>query len=78
MFTWRVGGCQLIQCGGRLGAQQSSAHVQSLSLQDGADLHVQLVSVVTAVSPQHAQEPEEHRRLTQVNLEEMERTVRQE
>lgn len=68
-LTRRVGGCQLLQRGGWLRAQKSPAHVQSLSLQDGADLHVQLVSVVTAVAPQNTQEPEEHQRLRQVNLE---------
>lgn len=68
-LTRRVDGSQLLQRGGWLSAQQSSANVQSLSLQDGAHLYVQLVSVVTAVPPHNTQEPEEHQWLRKVNLE---------
>lgn len=49
-------------------SQQSPAHIQSLSLQDGAHLDVQLVAEVAAVTPQDAQEPEERQRLGQVDL----------
>lgn len=52
-----------------MGTQQSSAHIQSLSLQDSTDLDVQLVAVVTAVSPENTEELKEHQRLGQVNLE---------
>ena len=54
--TWRpVGG----QRGQRAGGQRSEhrlAHVQRLGLEDGAHTHVQLVALVGAVVPQHAQE----------------------
>lgn len=68
LLTWRVSGREHLQGGSGMDGQQSSAHIQSLSLQDGAHLDVQLVAVVAAVTPQDAQEPEERQRLRQVDL----------
>lgn len=67
-ITWRVSCRERLQGSSRLDTQQSPAHIQSLSLQDGAHFDVQLVTVVAAVTPEDAQEPEEPQRLMKVDL----------
>ena len=67
-LTWRLGGGQGRQRAVGQRGEHGLAHVQRLGLEDGAHTDVQLVALVGAVVPQHAQELHQMHGRGQVHL----------